>query len=165
MNLSQTIDLYGGGPGSGCNPKVASPRCGRPNIQKKIEFQGLHVSVENKKGSYRTGRSSLGVKWKTKMNHHYGYLRGVTKDNTHEKRDVYVGPHKDSKMVFVVNQVKKGTNITDEQKHMIGFKSMSEAKKAFLSYVPKDRFGGIKPMHIEEFKSRISNPRYAGKTI
>lgn len=24
------IELYGGGPGSGCNPEVAQPRCGRP---------------------------------------------------------------------------------------------------------------------------------------
>jgi len=30
MNLASIIELYGGGPGSGCNPEVASPRCGRP---------------------------------------------------------------------------------------------------------------------------------------
>jgi len=30
MNLFATIELYGGGPGSGCNPEVAQPRCGRP---------------------------------------------------------------------------------------------------------------------------------------
>src|SRR5438309_4808215 len=28
MNLQATIELYGGGPGSGCNPDVG--RCGRP---------------------------------------------------------------------------------------------------------------------------------------
>lgn len=28
MNLKQTIDIYGGGPGSGCNPEVG--KCGRP---------------------------------------------------------------------------------------------------------------------------------------
>lgn len=28
MNLSQTIEIWGGGPGSGCNPQVG--RCGRP---------------------------------------------------------------------------------------------------------------------------------------
>lgn len=31
MNLASIIELYGGGPGSGCNPEVADPRCGRPS--------------------------------------------------------------------------------------------------------------------------------------
>lgn len=30
MNIHSVIELYGGGPGSGCNPEVANPRCGRP---------------------------------------------------------------------------------------------------------------------------------------
>src|ERR1051325_11259137 len=35
MNLAVAIDIYAGGPGSGCNPEKAQPRCGRPSGSSK----------------------------------------------------------------------------------------------------------------------------------
>lgn len=164
MNLWDTIELLGGGPGSGCNPDVG--RCGRPPLQGKLNYQGLRISIENRRGSYRTGRSSVGVKWKTKMKHHYGYLRGVTKDNTHEKRDVYVGPHKSSTVVFIVNQLKKDSKEIDEQKYMIGFRSLSEAKRGFLEHFPdSSRVGKIIPIDIDDFKRKITDSTYEGRLL
>ena len=36
-------------------------------LQGKINFQGLIIDVENKKGSYRTGKDSNGKEWRTYM--------------------------------------------------------------------------------------------------
>lgn len=38
MNLAATVAIYGGGPGSGCNPAVAEPGCGRPRTSKALGF-------------------------------------------------------------------------------------------------------------------------------
>lgn len=38
MNLNNTIELLAGGPGSGCNPKVAKPRCGRKTGSRSNRF-------------------------------------------------------------------------------------------------------------------------------
>ena len=43
MNLDQAISIYAGGPGSGCNPEVAKPGCGRPKgsgKEEKEEYEG-----------------------------------------------------------------------------------------------------------------------------
>ncbi len=37
MNLKTTLEIFAGGPGSGCNPAVAEPRCGRPSGSRNSE--------------------------------------------------------------------------------------------------------------------------------
>lgn len=153
-------DLLFGGPGSGC----AGPNCGRPKLQDKYERHGMKISIENKRGSYRTGQNSQGVKWRKIMKADYGYIRGATKDNTHEKRDVYVGKEKNAKNVYIINQLNRQGTL-DEQKYMVGYKSLSDAKASFLAHVHQDRFGSIRPMSVEQFKSKIYNPAYEGKIL
>ena len=43
-----------------------------------LTLQGLQITIENPKGSYRSGTSKSGKKWRTLMNASYGYIRGVT---------------------------------------------------------------------------------------
>lgn len=67
MNLNQTIDLLAGGPGSGCNPAVAEPRCGRPHkggdllkgkfiksqtINELLESDRWDLKISEKTGEY-----------------------------------------------------------------------------------------------------------------
>ena len=40
-------------------------------------FQGMKISIENKKGSYRSGVDSDGKPWRTKLCFPYGYLIGA----------------------------------------------------------------------------------------
>ena len=43
-----------------------------------INFQGLDISIENPKGSVRSGVDEIGQPWTTTLPAHYGYLKGVT---------------------------------------------------------------------------------------
>ena len=45
VNLQASIALRFGGPGSGCNPAVAEPRCGRPSGNGKEESQGREFTT------------------------------------------------------------------------------------------------------------------------
>lgn len=46
-------------------------------LQGRTKLYGMDISIENKKGSYRSGVDSDGHKWKTFMNYDYGYIRGT----------------------------------------------------------------------------------------
>ena len=43
-----------------------------------IVVHGLQIAVENPAGSERKGVDPDGKPWSVKMNHHYGYIKGVT---------------------------------------------------------------------------------------
>lgn len=59
MNINWAIELYGGGAGSGCNPEVAQPRCGRPSgtAPESSTVSGF----ENSHYHYRPGSESRRV--------------------------------------------------------------------------------------------------------
>lgn len=46
MNLSSTISVYGGGPGSGC----VGPNCGRPREQELLDKALAHIPAEHAEG-------------------------------------------------------------------------------------------------------------------
>lgn len=46
-------------------------------LQGRTKLYGMDISIENKKGSYRSGVDSDGHKWKCLMHYDYGYIRGT----------------------------------------------------------------------------------------
>jgi hypothetical protein len=53
-------------------------------LQGRTKVQGMDISIENKKGSVRSGTDKDGHEWHTHMNFDYGYIRGtVGKDKDH----------------------------------------------------------------------------------
>lgn len=46
-------------------------------LQGRTRLYGMDISIENKKGSYRSGTDKDGHKWRTYMNYDYGYIRGT----------------------------------------------------------------------------------------
>ena len=46
-------------------------------LQDRYNFAGLKISVENKKGSTRSGKDKDGHEWHTFMHYDYGYIRGT----------------------------------------------------------------------------------------
>ena len=46
-------------------------------LQDRYNFTGLKISVENKKGSTRSGKDKDGHEWHTFMHYDYGYIRGT----------------------------------------------------------------------------------------
>jgi hypothetical protein len=113
-----------------------------------INFQGLKIHIENKRGSYRKGKDKDGKPWSILMRHHYGEIEG-TKAVDGDPLDVYVGPDAYSPLVVVVRQVKPDTGAYDEDKVMLGFKTEAEAVKAYKAQYNRPGFyGGHEAMPI-----------------
>ena len=140
----------------------------RRKLEHRLNVHGLKISIENHKGSTRTGVDPNGKEWKTYLNHHYGYIRGV-KGQDKDYLDCFVNDHpEDSELIFVVNQIKPWTKDKqfDEHKVLIGFKNKKEAKQAYLSnYDSPKYFGSISEYTIPEFKNIIGHGKKVVRTM
>ena len=72
-----------------------------------LALHGLDISIETPRGSMRSGKSPDGKEWSMEMPWDYGYIRR-TKGKDGDHVDVFIGAHKDSEVVFVVDQVRGG---------------------------------------------------------
>ena len=126
-------------------------------LEGEMDFQDLHIMIENKKGSVRRGENEDGTKWETEMKFPYGYISDtIAADKEHV--DCYVGDNKDSKVVFIVHQLVSETGEYDEDKVMLGFDTEEEAKTAYLDhYDSPDFFGSITEMDFEQFKQSLKD--------
>lgn len=122
----------------------------------------MDISIENPQGSVRRGVGPGGKPWATKMQHHYGYIRG-TKGFDKDHVDVFVKPGTPKEMavnapVFVVDQ-NKADGSHDEHKAMIGFRTKREATDAYLSNYSagqEKRIGGVTEMPMKKFREWVS---------
>ena len=120
-----------------------------------INLNGFNISIENPKGSVRSGVGADGSQWSQKMNNHYGYIRG-TEGSDGDQIDVFVGPTLDSDRVFVVDQINQDTGNFDEHKVMMGFSRENQARASYLSNYDKGwKVGPINEMSVEEFKTWV----------
>lgn len=118
-----------------------------------IRLQGLEITVENPRGSDRTGKRPDGSEWRHTMSDHYGYIRR-TNGADGEQIDVYVGPEPDSPRVFVVDQIDQQTGRFDEHKAMLGFPDEATAVAAYSSnFDPGWQVGPVRSMSMDEFKT------------
>lgn len=120
------------------NPSDAQKESG--NYKKgHIKFGGYDYTIENPKGSTRSGKDADGKEWKVTMHDTYGYIRGkFGKDGDH--LDMFINDKADldnwNGEVFVVDQVNPDGSF-DEHKVMYGYDSMDDAKKAYLANYSK----------------------------
>ena len=120
------------------NPSDAQKESG--NYKKgHIKFGGYDYTIENPKGSTRSGKDADGKEWKITMHDTYGYIRGkFGKDGDH--LDMFINDKADldnwNGDVFVVDQVNPDGSF-DEHKVMYGYDSMDDAEKAYLSNYSK----------------------------
>lgn len=126
----------------------------------KVKLHGFDISIENPKGSTRTGTDPDGKEWSSKMKHHYGDIKGTTGADG-DSIDVFIGDNPDSQKVFVVDQVDPGTGSFDEVKVMMGFNSLEDARKGYLSNYDKNwkGLGEISETTVDEFKAWTKRPR------
>jgi hypothetical protein len=122
-----------------------------------IDVHGMDISIENPRGSTRSGVGENGKPWSHEMSDHYGYVRGtVGADGDHV--DAYVGAHPESKRVFVVDQINQKTGAFDEHKAMIGFRTKGDAVRAYKSNFDKGwKVGPVKDMTVDQFKDWLKN--------
>ena len=103
-----------------------------------VKVGAFDVTIENPKGSERSGTDANGKKWSVKMKNTYGYIRG-TEGVDGDHIDVFLAEDMDEwdgKYVFVVDQYNPDGTF-DEHKVMLGFNSMEEARSAYLSNYEK----------------------------
>lgn len=126
-------------------------------LQGHKKWNGLHISIENRKGSVRRGVDPDGKEWKTKMKYAYGRIRG-TEGVDGDHADIYIGPNMKSERVYVVHQNDPFSGTYDEDKIMAGFNTPEQAKKAYLSqYNRPDFFGGMTEFTVPELKEALQS--------
>lgn len=118
----------------------------------KYKLFGMNATVENPKGSTRSGTSPDGKAWSTTMSHDYGDISGI-KGADGDNIDVFRGDKHGSNKVFVVDQVDPKTGLFDEHKVMADFGSEADARAAYLAnYEPGWKgLGAITAMTPEQF--------------
>lgn len=136
--------------------------------RRAIQFQGFNILVENPAGWVRSGKDKDGHAWTTRMVYDYGYIYGVAGQDG-DGLDCYVGLNENVPNVFIVHQLKKGTGKYDEDKVMLGFPSLNDAKAAFLMHYDSDEFlGPITVLPVEMFRKHVAKmlvkkPKYKRK--
>jgi len=119
-----------------------------------IKLHGLDISIENGKGSTRSGTSPDGKKWSVKMQNDYGYIRS-SEGPDGDSVDVFVCGSPDTELVFVVHQQDPKTGKFDEHKCMLGCNTQEEAEEAYLANYEKGwkGMGEVVVLTIPQFKS------------
>ena len=128
-------------------------------LEGRINVQGLDVSIENRKGSVRSGTDPDGNEWHTKMIHPYGYILG-SKGEDGEHLDAFIGPDKDSQVVTVIRIKDPKTGKSDEDKVFLGFADEAAAISSFNKHYddPGKFFESANTMSMDEFKDKLSGP-------
>lgn len=122
-----------------------------------VKVDGMDITIENPKGSVRSGKNANGKEWSVTMNNTYGYIRG-TRGVDGDHIDIFLSDNPESGNVYVIDQVDQQTGMYDESKVMYGFNSIDEAKDAYLSNYEKGwKVGVISEVSKEEFKKWIES--------
>jgi hypothetical protein len=127
------------------------------SAEQAAAFAGLPIVIETPRGSVRAGEG-----WSVVMPCDYGYVRGTrSAEGPTEELDCFVGPHADSRDVWIVDTLRPDTKEFDEHKLMLGFRSSREALDTFRAAYedgsgvpPGSRVGGVTRMSLDEVRLR-----------
>ncbi len=141
------------------NPTEAQKEAG--NYKKgHVQIGTFNVTIEQPKGSVRSGVDADGKKWETEMQNTYGYIRG-TEGVDGDHIDVFLSDDIDGwdgHKVFVVDQ-RNADGSFDEHKVMLGFNDINDAEAAYMSNYEEgwQGLGAITGVPIEEFEKWIAS--------
>lgn len=120
------------------NPTEAQKEAG--NYKKgHVRIGQFDVSIEQPKGSVRSGVDASGNKWETTMQNTYGYIRG-TEGVDGDHIDVFLTNDIDGwngRRVYVVDQYNEDGTF-DEHKVMLGFNDEDDARNAYFANYSDD---------------------------
>lgn len=129
-----------------------------------VQVGTFDVTIENPKGSKRSGTDADGKKWETEMKHTYGYIRG-TKGVDGDNIDVFASSDIDAwdgSKAFVVDQYNPDGSF-DEHKVMLGFNDREEAFGAYLSNYEAGWENGrrldVTAVNLEDFEKWIDSSK------
>ena len=127
-----------------------------------VQVGTFNITIEQPKGSVRSGVDANGRKWETTMQNTYGYIRG-TEGVDGDHIDVFLSDDIDGwngSKVFVVDQYNEDGTF-DEHKVMLGFNTIEDAESAYLANYEKGWEKKhkivVSPIHTEEFEKWIAS--------
>ena len=125
-----------------------------------VKIGPFNISIEQPKGSVRSGVDKDGKKWEVEMQNTYGYFRG-TEGVDGDHIDVFLSNDIDGwngRQVFVVDQ-RNADGSFDEHKVMLGFNDINDAEAAYMSNYEEgwQGLGAITGVSIEEFEKWLSS--------
>ena len=116
-----------------------------------IKVHGLDISIENPKGSTRSGKDAGGNEWSQELNSHYGYIK-KTEGADGDHVDVFVGESPESPNVHIVDQVNQDGRF-DEHKVMIGYPDREQAIQGYReNYDEGWTVGPVSTVSVDRFK-------------
>ena len=143
------------------NPSDAQKEAG--NYRKgHIRIGAFDISIEQPKGSVRSGVDANGKAWESKMHNTYGYFRG-TEGVDGDHIDVFVSNDIDGwngQKVFVVDQYNPDGTF-DEHKVMLGFNDAQEAMSDYLANYEEGWKDGrrldVSATNLEDFEKWLAS--------
>ena len=124
-----------------------------------IKVDGFDITIENPKGSTRSGTDASGKAWSVPMHYDYGYIKG-TEGVDGDHIDVYLSDNPTSGNVYVVDQIDQKTGKFDEHKVMYGFPSKEAAVEAYKTQYEKGwKVGPVTEVSREDFKKWVESSK------
>lgn len=127
-----------------------------------VQVGTFNITIENPKGSVRSGIDTEGNKWETTMQNTYGYIRG-TEGVDGDHIDVFLSEDIDGwngRRVFVVDQYNEDGSF-DEHKVMLGFNETDDAEAAYFANYDSDWAKNHKTVvtavNLEDFEKWIDS--------
>ena len=121
-------------------------------LQGHLDFQGLPIAIENRKGTVRKWKAANGESGETNMAVGYGYIKR-TNGMDEDEVDVFVGPDPRAEMVYIVEQQIPETGVYDETKCMIGFSNQKQAEQTYEEHYDRPGFKlYTTAMEMDQFK-------------
>lgn len=128
------------------------------------KVHGLDITIENPRGSERSGVGRGGKKWSVTMPDHYGYIKR-TEGSDGDHVDCYIGRDVSSGKVYIVDQIDAETGKFDEHKCMLGYPNQKSAvsayERAFSDGKGRQRIGSVTELSVDRFKDWLKS----GKTM
>lgn len=127
-----------------------------------VQVGAFDITIEQPKGSVRSGVDANGNKWETTMQNTYGYIRG-TEGVDGDHIDMFLSDDIDGwngRRVFVVDQYNEDGSF-DEHKVMLGFNETDDAEAAYFANYDSDWANNHKTVvtavNLEDFEKWIDS--------
>jgi hypothetical protein len=143
----------------GHNPRPipSEAQCAAGNYKLgRVDWRGLKLAIEQPRNSYREGTDKNGVKWRTRLAAHYGYISG-TRGADGDPVDCFIGTFPTAETAYVINQYVDGR--FDEHKLMLCFMDEPSAIRAYLDSYDRGWSGlhSIVPASITQLRWWLQN--------
>lgn len=123
-------------------------------VQKVDRIGEIPIAIEWPSGSERR---RIATDDPVMMRADYGYIPGTEERSDNMELDVYLGPNKESRKVFIIKQFSRESQY-DEEKIMLGYDTVQEAQDDYEYHIEKIpvKFGGIREVPWAELLEIIA---------